>query len=132
MYMDNGRAKQVGRGDNRPLGFYGVGNVGATFVGPDGLPVEIPEQTGSGEGGPEGTGFPTGSRNNSSGESGSTTTSSTFIPNSDGTYYDVLTGLTVNPKTGATSSASKASTGSGASYLLIAAGVVGLLIMFKR
>jgi hypothetical protein len=41
MYTINGRQRQVGRGDNRPLGYYGVAGLASTIIGPDGVPVTI-------------------------------------------------------------------------------------------
>lgn len=141
MYTYTGRGAVVGRGDNRPLGFYGVGRLGECYpTGTDEygeLCAYVPPstQTGSGEGGPETTGIP-GTRNNSSGESGSTSTSSTFIPQPDGTFLDTLTGLILNPKTGGiiggTAKPKPPTTTNYANYILIAAGVVGLMIMLKK
>lgn len=130
-----------GRGDNRPLGFYGVGALAATQVctsmNADGSCAEYgagtDDQTGSGEGGAEGTGIP-GTKNNSSGES-SGTTASTFVQNPDGTFFDTLTGLILNPKTGAIVGGTPKPKTTETNYtnlVLIAAGVVGLLFVMKK
>lgn len=120
MHMTNGRGLQVGRGDTRPLGFYGVGRLAE--CSPAGVDeydapcVYFPADATPPK--------PTG-------------TSPTFVPNPGGSYYDPLTGFTINPKTGTITGTTptpkpKASAGIDTSYLLIAVGVVGLLIMMKR
>lgn len=99
MYMPNGRGMQVGRGDNRPLGFYGVGRLA------DAGQVAIPACD------------PTNDFNclmNLGSE--------TFTPLPSGQAAVTQTNY------GAQAPASSNTV----TYLLVVAGVVGLMVMLKR
>lgn len=118
MHLNDGRARQVGRGDNRPLGFYGVGATSDVVIpacDPTNDPTCLQTLTWAS------TGTPIDS---------SQVSVTTSDPSS---WFNFMSGAVapINKATPA-KAASSGSSSSGTTYLLIAVGVVGLLVMMKR